>query len=470
MIMKLPFLVLMLTLTLSGCQSATITSAFPHSADSIRQQQQTTPAIPIERWQTDNGSQVLFVANRELPMLDIQLTFAAGSSRDQGTSGLARLTSNLIGEDTRQGLTSDDIASGFESLGAVFSTDSYRDMAIISLRTLTEPDFLTPALALFEQVFQPAFEQHNLDRIRTQMLQGLKMQQQVPGPQASKAYMAALFDTHPYATPSGGTLDSLPVITRQQIRDFYQQHYTSGNLTIALVGDLDTAQAKQLADRISRALPQGPAADPLPLAQTSTQHHLEHLNFDSSQTHILLGNQAIYRNTPDWPALYVGNWILGGGSFASRIFAEVREQHGLAYSASSSFSPMASGGPFTISLQTANDRAQQALDLTLDITRRFVAEGPTQAEVQKAIDNITGSFPLSIASNSRIVGQLGAIGFYDLPTDYLTRFIDQIRQVTPQQVRAAMQKALNPDHFTLVSIGPTPLVWPGELPHEHQQK
>jgi zinc protease len=188
--------------------------------------------------------------------------------------------------------------------------------------------------------------------------------------------------------------------------------------------------------------------------------------FPSSQTHILIGDQAIHRGVKDWPALYVGNWILGGGGFASRLTQKVREEKGYVYDISSDMTPMASGGPFVIALQTANKSAQAALDLTLQVTRQFISQGPTQAEVDQAIDHITGSFPLSIASNSDIVGQLGAIGFYDLPTDYLTQFIDKVKKVTPAMVKTAMQEVINPDDFTIVDTGPTALT----QPDEHKKK
>lgn len=456
---------------LAGCQS------FPQTAAAIQAQQQDTPALPIQRWRTQAGSEVLFVANHTLPMLDIQLTFAAGASRDGQVVGLASLTNSLLGEDTQSGLDSSAIARGFESLGSEFGNGSYRDMAIMHLRSLTDPAYLDPSMTLFTQVLAPAFKAANITRIRTQMLQGLKMEEAVPGPAASKTYMHAIFGDHPYGHPAGGTLASLPTITQAEIKHFYQRYYSAGNVVIALVGDISRKQAEALAERISKALPQGAQAPDLPQATPVTKAQLLHVNFPSSQTHILIGNQAIHRGVKDWPALYVGNWILGGGGFASRLTQQVREQKGYVYGISSSFSPMLAGGPFTISLQTANANAQQALDLTLKVADDFIHQGPTQAEVTAAIDNITGSFPLSIASNGSIVGQLGAIGFYHLPTDYLTQFVDDIRKVTPAMVKTAMQKYVQPQNFTLVSVGPKPLSWPtASAPtqaagaHDDQQK
>lgn len=469
---------------LAGCQSAPSTGAhFPFSAAKVHAATQTQPSLDIQRWTTAAGSQVLFVANPSLPMLDVQLTFAAGASRDAGVAGLAALTSNLIGEDAAGGLTSDAIARGFERRGANFNTGSYRDMAIIHLRSLTDSDYLDPSLKLFTQVLKPTFTAADIKRIRTQMLQGLRMNKSVPGPITSKTYMRTIFGEHPYAHPSQGTLQSLPAITHTQLADFYQRYYAAGNAVIALVGDISSEQAHQLAKRISAALPQGAHATALPLAAPQTAPHIKHVPFDSAQTHILIGNQAIHRGIADWPALYVGNWILGGGGFAARLMQQVRQQHGYVYGITSSLTPMAAGGPFTISLQTANDSAQKALDLTLKVTRQFIHDGPTQQEVDKAIDHITGSFPLSLASNSSIVAQLGAIGFYQLPSDYLTTFVDAIRQLTPAKVKAAMQRHIDPANFTIVDTGPKALTRPGvshktshagttekTKNHEHQQE
>src|SRR5690606_15699501 len=148
-----------------------------------------------------------------------------------------------------------------------------------------------------------------------------------------------------------------------------------------------------------------------------------HIEFPSNQTHLLLAQLGVERRNPDYPALYLGNQILGGGGFGSRLMEEVREKRGLSYGGYSGFSPMQARGPFMISLQTRADQSQATLELVRSVLSGFLADGPTQAELDNAKRELSGSFPLSTASNADIVGQLGAIGFYDLPLNWLEDFV-----------------------------------------------
>jgi zinc protease len=436
--------------SLTACQSS---APFPTT---LRAVEQTAPArvtLDIREWRTEEGARVLFVPAPTLPMLDVRLTFDAGSARDGDTPGLASLTSALIGEGAGS-LTVDDIARGFEDLGASFSTSSLRDMGMIELRSLTDPDYLEPALRLFLQVIgEPSFPQDALDRVRQQTLIGLARSRQVPGPQVRERYDAAVFAGHPYAHRSSGTEASLPGIRRADLAAFHRQYYSAANAVIALVGDLDEVGARQLAARISAVLPSGERAPRLERVLPQQQALQEHLPFDSSQTHILIGQQTIWRGHPDWVPLYVGNEILGGGGFASILTEEVRQKRGFVYGISSHFQPMASGGPFTIQLQTATDNADEALQLTLKLVRDFIDQGPSDEQLQAAIDSITGSSAQNVAENRQIVSQLAHMGFYDLPLDYLEWFDREVRAVTRDRIRDAFARNLNMDTLQILSIG-----------------
>ena len=440
-----------LAVLLSACQSM---GAFPTTEAQVAASEPQAPALDIQSWQTAEGARVLFVASDALPMLDVRLVMAAGSSRDNGVAGLSSLTSALLGEGAA-GLNVDDISRGFEDHGAQFDVGSYRDMGVVELRTLSDPEFRDPVLTLFNQVIAtPSFPQDALDRIRTQMMQGLRMEQQVPGPQVKKAYMATGVAGHPYGEPSDGTLATLPAITREQLVEFYNTYYAAGNTVIAMVGDVSREQAEQIAGQISQSLPEGGAAPPQSRAQALTERKHEHINFPSAQTHILLGNQATWRGNPDHVALYVGNMVLGGGGFASILTDEVRQKRGYVYGIGSGFSAMASGGPFQVSFKTANENADDALSLTLKLIDDFVESGPTETQLEEARTSILGSFALGTADNSDIIGQLGAIGFYDLPLDYLQWFNQQVQNVTTNDIREAFQRHLVPANLAIISIGP----------------
>ena len=423
--------------------------------------------LDIQRWNTAEGARVLFVAAHELPMFDLRLTFAAGSSQDGATPGLAMLTNAMLNE----GIAGQDttaIAAGFEGLGAQFGNGAYRDMAVASLRSLSAAEQREPALALFAQVVgAPTFPQDALARVKNQVLAGLELQKQNPGKLASIALFHQLYGQHPYAQPSDGTPASIPALDRTQLAAFHARAYAAGNAVIALVGDLSRAEAEAIAAQVSAALPKGPALPPppAPKAPAATSQHVE---YPSQQTHLLLAQLGIDRRDPDYAALYVGNQILGGGGFGTRLMEEVREKRGLTYGIYSGFSPMQVAGPFMINVQTRAELSQATLELVRQLVREFIAEGPSADELAKTKRELAGSFPLSTASNADIVGQLAAIGFYDLPTTQLEDFMNQVQQLTAAQVRAAMARHLDADAFVVVTSGPTvaqqPLPPPVERP------
>src|SRR5699024_11076093 len=303
--------------------------------------------------------------------------------------------------------------------------------------------------------------------LRTRALQSLKVQQQTPAPQLERAYQAALFAGHPYGQPEDGTESSLAQITPEHLQAFHQRYYTAANATLAIVGDISAKQAAAMAEKISTALPSGAAAEPLPEASEQPASST-HITFNSSQTHITLGNQMIKRGHPDYVPLYVGNHILGGSGFSAILMDEVRQKRGLVYGIYSNISPMAAAGPFTLKLQTANENKDEALALTLDLLKDFVRKGPSEEQLKLALSDLTGSFALSTASNNALVGQLSAIGFYDMPLDYLAQFQRDLSKVTAKQIKTVFAKHLDPNRLVITSIGPeAPMLLQEEA---HEQK
>ncbi|WP_027896732.1 M16 family metallopeptidase [Zestomonas thermotolerans] len=426
-------------------------------------------ALQIHSWTTAEGARVLFVEARQLPMFDLRLTFAAGSSRDGDQPGLAMLTNAMLNEGV-PGKDVTAIAAGFENLGAEFGNGAYRDMAVVSLRSLSDPAKREPALELFAQVVgQPSFPEDALARIKNQTLSGFEYQKQNPGKQASLALFKRLYGSHPYAHPSEGDEASIPPISTAQLRDFHARAYAAGNAVIALVGDLSRSEAEAIAAQVSAALPKGPALPPLPQPE-APQPGLQHIEFPSKQTHLLLAQLGIDRRDPDYAALSLGNSILGGGGFGSRLMEEVREKRGLTYGIYSGFSPMAARGPFMINVQTRAELSAGTLELIKQLLADYLREGPTQQELDDAKREMAGSFPLTTASNADIVGQLAAIGFYDLPLTYLEDFMAEVQALSVEQVKAAMARHLDPESLVIVSVGPTveqqPLPPPSDAPAE----
>lgn len=414
-------------------------------------------SLDLQHWTTDEGARVYFMQAAELPMLDLQLLFAAGASRDGTLPGLAMVTNGMLNEGIK-GMDSGAIAAGFEKLGAQYDNSSHRDMALTGLRTLTADDKLQPALDLFTRVVsQPSFPVDAFERLRNQLQASLQMRLQSPAALGSEAFWAGLYPEHPYGSLPSGEPESLALLTPDILATFHREYYTAGNAVIAMVGDIDRTEAERIANRLSRALPQGPAAAPVAQPDQVTSRH-EHVVFNSQQTHILLGQLGISRHDPDYAALYVGNQILGGSGFGSRLMEQIREERGLSYSVSSSLVPMQALGPFQIGMQTRNDQVELALEVIDATLEAFVREGPTQAELTRTKRQIMGEFPLSTASNDAIVGQLGMIGFYGLPLNHMQLFLDQVEKLEVEDVRAAFQQHIDPQRRLIVTVGPEPVL------------
>lgn len=410
--------------------------------------------LKIQTWQTAEGAKVLFVEARELPMFDLQLTFAAGSSHDDGVPGLAMLTNAMLNEGV-PGKDVGAIAAGFENLGANFGNGAFRDMAIASLRSLSAAEQREPAMQLFNQVLgQPTFPEDSLARIKNQLLAGFEYQKQNPGKLAGLALFERLYGKHPYAHPSDGNAESIPAISRAQLQAFHAKAYGASNAIIALVGDLSRSDAEALASQVSAALPKGPAL-PRIAQPEEPKPGLQHIEFPSTQTHLMIAQLGIDRRDPDYAALYLGNQVFGGGGFGTRLMTEVREKRGLTYGVYSGFSAMQARGPFMINLQTRAELSDGTLQLVKSMLADFIKNGPTEQELNNAKRELAGSFPLSTASNAAIVGQLGSMGFYDLPLSYLEDFMRDVQALSVEQVKAAMAKHLNPDALVIVTAGPS---------------
>ncbi len=413
----------------------------------------TLSASPaIQHWLTPNGARVYFTPAAELPMVDVRVVFAAGSARDGDAPGLAVLSNGLLAEGAAT-LDAGQIAERFEQVGANFSNGALRDMAWLSLRSLTDPALLTPALQNFHTVLvAPSFPGDALERERQRLLVMLTEQAQEPSTQAELAFYRAIYREHPYASPTSGTADSVTRLTRKQVQGFYQRFYVAKNAVIAIVGAVDRAQAEAIAAQVVDGLLAGEAAPALPELVPPPATALR-VPFPASQTHVWLGQLLALRTDPDYPALYLGNHLLGGSGLTSRLSQAVREQRGLAYSASTHLLPMEQPGPWLLSLQTQTARADEALQVARATVQRLLTEGPGEAELQQAKQNLVGGFPLLFDSNQEIVQYLALIGFYHLPLDYLARFPERIQALSLAQVKDALTRRLRPETWVEVQVG-----------------
>lgn len=406
-----------------------------------------------EKWRTANGVQVVFYPAMEVPMLDVSLAFAAGSAHDEAQYGLSALTSHMMNQGSaHQDATA--IAESFADKGAQFSIETSRDMVILNLRTLVSSDALIQSSKTFSQIINhPDFPEDAFTREKKQQLMAIEQGKESPEEVADLNFFKALYAQHPYAHPVNGTKETVSALNKNQVVDFYHRYYVANDAILVLVGAINSQTAHQLAEQFTQELPKGLPVAPVAQAPQLTQSEQINIPFPSSQTMIRLGQIGITHHNPHYFPLLVGNYILGGGSLVSLLAVEVREKRGLTYGIDSQFAPMPGKGPFIITLATHSKQAKEALGITQDVLRNYINNGPDDQELAAAKQYLTGSFPLSLASNRSIATILLRMTFYHLPDDYLDTYVAHIKAVTKAQIKEAFKQQVNPDKLLLVTVG-----------------
>lgn len=416
--------------------------------------------IPIEHWTQPSGARVYLVEGPAIPMLDLRIELDAGGRRDPpGQAGLANVMAASLADGvraTRREPTLDEnaLAEAWAELGASLSAGANGDHLSFSLRTLTEPELLDKAVALAaRQLAEPSFPAALWRRDRPKWMGALKEADTRPATLAARAFSQAVYGTHPYGFDT--TPASLMRIRVQDMAALHARMVRPCYARVSLVGAVNRAQADALVTQLLGRLPQGdcPTLPAVPEVAPLTQARQVDLAFPSAQAHVLIGQPGYRRSDPDHFALMVGNHILGGGGFGSRLTEEVREQRGLSYSVDSHFAPGLHAGAFTISLQTRPDQARQAVDLVRQIVARFVTEGPTEAELQAAKDNLIGGFPLLLDGNLKLLDNVANIAWHGLPLDYLDHWNERVQRVSVDDIRAAFARVLQPDRMVTVVLG-----------------
>lgn len=409
-------------------------------------------AVNIQHWQTSQGVRVYFVENHDLPIVDLSVSFPAGSARDSAEkSGLAGMTRHMMTTGAG-GMNEEQISSRLADVGASLGGDMDADRASFKLRTLSSAQEKTAALTVFKAILhQPEFSTSILEREKSRMMASLRESQTQPDYIAGKAFMQSLYGQHPYAPEESP--ETVATIERADLLAFYQQHFTAKGAVIAMIADMSRSEAETLAEQLATGLPQGAAPSALPPVTYPEQAQLQKLSHPATQSHLLLGYPGIKRGDPDYFPLYVGNYILGGGGFVSLLTEEVREKRGLAYSVYSYFIPQAELGPFQIGLQTKREQADAALKVVQETLASFMKNGITPDQLKAAKQNLIGGFPLRLDSNAKILDYLAVIGFYQLPLTYLEDFSRKVSEVDVAQIREAFQRRIKPEHFVTVMVG-----------------
>lgn len=415
-------------------------------------------AIPIENWTASTGAKVFFVPSPSIPMLDVNIDFDAGSRYDPpGKAGLATLTAALLdkgaaAQDGQPARNEAQIADAFADTGADFGGSAGGDRSGVGLRTLTAEPERDQSLKLAGQLIKaPTYPDNVVAREKQRLIAAIREADTRPGTIADKTLSKRIYPNHPYgvsATPA-----SVESITRDDLVKFWRDNYSANRAVVTLIGAIDRQQAEAIAEALTRGLPPGATPPKLPEVEMKIAASEQRIPHPAQQASVAIGAPAIARGDPDYFALLVGNYVLGGGGFSSRLTDEVREKRGLTYGVDSYFAPSKQPGPFGISLQTKKENTDQALALVRQVVARFVAEGPTDAELRAAKDNLINGFPLRIDSNRKLLTNVANIGWYGLPLDYLDTWTAQIGKVTREQVRAAFQRHVHPDSLATVVVG-----------------
>ena len=420
-------------------------------------------ALPIQHWVHASGARVYLIESPVIPMLDVEIQVDGGSRRDPALqAGLASVTAGLLsgGVAASKGqpaLDENQLSEAWLDLGAQFGAGASGDRFTVSLRTLTQPGLLQNAVALAaRQMASPAWPESVWQRDRERMLAALKEAETRPGTIAGRAFAKAVYGDHPYGAET--TSESLNAIGVADMQAFYRRHASACRAQVSLVGAVNREQADRVVGELMaawtpngcEALPSVPEVAPLPAAVD------QRLPFDAAQAQVLIGQPGMRRDDPDHFPAFVGNYILGGGGFVSRLTTEVREKRGLSYSVYSYFSPGLHAGAFQVGLTTRPDQAAQALEVAQGVLREFVAQGPTEAELQAAKEYLVNSFALRIDSNRKLIANLSNIAWHGLPMDYLDTWTDKVKAVSVADIRRTFAKALQPERMVTVVVGGRP--------------
>lgn len=410
--------------------------------------------LDIKHWTTPQGARVYFVENHELPMLDISVDFDAGSARDsREKSGLASLTRHVMAlgagpYDER------DISEKMADVGANLGGRLDADRAGFQVRTLSGKAERDQSMELLAAILStPRFDAAVVEREKTRVIAGLQEAETRPEYLGGKAFQAAIYGDHPYALSEGGEVDAVAKLGRDDLAAFHRAYYRARNMTIAVMGDISRAEAEKLAEKLANGLPPGEAPAAIPPVKAAPLGKELLIPHPATQSHLFMGLPGLKREDPDYFPLYVGNYVLGGGGFDSRLTQSIRDKKGLAYSVYSYFMPMRELGPYQIGLQTRREATNDAVASARAELARYLKEGPSDAELTQAKNNLVGGFPMRIDSNKKILEYLSMIGFYRLPLNWLDTYTAQVEAVNHDDILRAFQSRILPAAMSTVIVG-----------------
>ena len=408
--------------------------------------------VPIQKVVSDKGVTAWLVEDHSVPIIALRLAFSGGSTQDPaGKEGLAALMTGLFDEGAGD-LDSNTFQERLDEAGAAMSFDAGSDAIYGSLQMLA--DNKDEALDLLRLAVQsPRFDTAPVGRIRAQMVAGIQAGALDPSTSAQDRWARAMYGDHPYGRRDAGTEQSLGSISSDDLKAFHSRLFARGNLHIGVVGAIDAETLKRDLDKVFGDLPAEPRLTPIAQVEPALGQEIR-VEYDLPQTTLQLAYPGLDRDAPDFFAGFLMNHILGGGTFTSRLFDEVRERRGLAYEVGSSLINREHASSLVIGTATRSDRADQTLSVIRDVIKLMAEEGPTEAELAAAKKYVIGAYAINnLATSSSIAATLVGLQMEGLGTDYLQKRAGIIEAVTIDQVKAVAKKLLTIEP-TVMIVGP----------------
>lgn len=406
----------------------------------------------IERVITPGGAEAWLVEETTVPVIAVELAFRGGTAQDEaGKPGVVNLMATLLDEGAGD-MTAEAFQETLEEKAIELSFSANRDGVTASLRTL--PEFLDDAFALMGAALgAPRFDEAAVERMRGQLSAQIRRNALDPDDLAGRTFFAEAFAGHPYGLPPRGTVESLAAIVRDDVVAAHRRLIARDNVVIGAVGAIAADRLAGLVDALLASLSPRAQLNPVPTVAPAAVGRTEIVTLDVPQSSVIFGRAGPLRGAADFIPAYVANHILGGGSFSSRLFTEVREKRGLAYSVYSYLSPYDHAGLILGGVATRNDRAGQSIGLIQDEIRRMASEGPTEKELDSAKKYLIGSYALRFDTSTKIANQLVQLQLDDLGIDYIARRNSLVAAVTIEDVRKAAGAAFGDGSLLVVAVG-----------------
>lgn len=409
-------------------------------------------ALDVKKTQLPNGLIVLHSENHNLPIVMVTLIVKAGQMHEpEEKAGTAHLVAELLTEGTKS-RSSKDISEQIDFIGASLDASAGADFTTLSLSVLKKD--LGKGFELFADVLlKPGFPENELGRVRERIKGFLRQQEEDPSFLAGRAFKREIFGRHPYGRLTEGSPMTLDLIARDDLIRYHADYYLPNNSILSISGDLTSDELSALLAEHLGGWGIGGLPEKRALAvEDRRMKTVIKIDKDLTQANIILGHVGISRENPDYYAVSVMNYILGGGGFSSRLMQSIRDKMGLAYDVHSYFASFKESGQFQVGVQTKNESASVAIEEIRNQLQRIRKEHVSDEELSEAKAYLTGSFPRRLDTNRKIADFLASVEFFRLGENYVTKYADYINAVTKEDVLRVAQKYLDPENHILVVV------------------